>query len=295
MIQDTITQTLSLRDGRTLAFAAYGPAAGYPIFHCHGSPGTRLEYTLLDGVDETLARHNLRIISIDRPGIGLSSFQPKRTIAGWPQDLLAVANHLAIERFGVLGLSGGGPYALAAAAKLEERVVAVGLLSPMAPLDRPGMLKGASASSLYFYAGRIHPLLVGWIIRMAIRNISDEPPAQQAKAFPPADWALLGRPGVFRQLIETLFVEGSRQGTRGLAYEATLYWKPIGFDLRSITQPVLIWHGDDDRNAPLIHARVLDEQLPNSRLRIFAGEGHFSLFVNHLDMILGEMAAAVRA
>jgi Alpha/beta hydrolase family len=98
---------LRLATGRLLAYDEHGAADGTPIFYFHGSPSTRLEWHLFGS--ETLARKlSVRVIVPDRPGLGRSDFQPSRRISDWPADVIALADHLALIRFAVLGYSGRG-------------------------------------------------------------------------------------------------------------------------------------------------------------------------------------------
>ena len=110
-------QVLQLKDGRKLGYAEYGDLSGKPMFHFHGHPGSRLEGKLFG---EKPKEHGVHVISVDRPGIGLSDFLPKRTLLDWPDDIIELADHLGLSKFVVEGMSGGGPYAVACAYKIPE-------------------------------------------------------------------------------------------------------------------------------------------------------------------------------
>src|SRR5436190_12648591 len=128
-----------LPDGRTLAYCDYGVPDGRPIFYFHGLPGSRIDGRV--AADEMRAA-GVRFIAPDRPGLGCSDLAPgKRTYGGWAQDVAHLADHLGIERFSILGYSCGGPYALAAATELPERVERVGLVSSVATSEMPGYRK----------------------------------------------------------------------------------------------------------------------------------------------------------
>ena len=124
------SQTILLPDGRTLGFADYGDPGGRPLFYCHGWPGSRLQART---IDEHGRRRGLRVIAPDRPGIGLSDARPGRGFSDWPADIAGLADSLRIDRFLLLGISGGGPYALAAAALLPDRIDAVAVVSGAPP------------------------------------------------------------------------------------------------------------------------------------------------------------------
>src|SRR5690349_8078907 len=123
---------ISLPDGRLLSYAEFGDAAGYPLIWCHGNPGSRREADLLEPL--LLQRAKVRAIVPDRPGIGLSTWRGQRKLTDWPTDLAALTAALKIERFAVLGLSGGAPYALACARAMPHRVTRVALVSGVGPL-----------------------------------------------------------------------------------------------------------------------------------------------------------------
>jgi pimeloyl-ACP methyl ester carboxylesterase len=134
-----VSQHFRLLDGRALGYAEYGVPDGAPVLYFHGFPGSRLEAALTEGPATALGA---RVIALDRPGYGLSDPQLGREIGHWPEDVGQLADHLGLERFAVLGTSGGGPYAMACAARLAERLTHVGLICSLSPLDRPGALTG---------------------------------------------------------------------------------------------------------------------------------------------------------
>ncbi len=131
-------QQIGLPDGRKLGYGEQGPSGGKPLFYFHGTPGCRCERRLFIS-EELTERLNIRVIVPDRPGMGLSDYKAGRTIGDWPADVAALADVLKLECFAVVGYSGGGPYALACALKIPERLTAVGTVSSNAPFDVPGL------------------------------------------------------------------------------------------------------------------------------------------------------------
>src|SRR5688572_28104051 len=119
------TDTLTLSDGRKVGIAEFGAPAGRPVVYCHGFPASRLEARL---AHEAAKEVGARLIALDRPGYGLSDFQPGRRIGDWPRDVVEAADALGVQRFAMLGVSGGAPYALACAALLPERITALGVV-----------------------------------------------------------------------------------------------------------------------------------------------------------------------
>ena len=137
----TTDRTIRLRDGRRLGYAEWGDRGGWPLLYFHGWPGSRLEARL---GDEAARTKGVRLIAVDRPGMGLSDYEPGRTLVDWPDDVLELAAALALERFAVLGISGGGPYAAVCAWKLAGQLKRAGIVSCLAPPDVSGVIAGMS-------------------------------------------------------------------------------------------------------------------------------------------------------
>ena len=147
--------TLRLDDGRTLSYAVYGDPDGRPVFAFHGWPGSRLDAEFLA---QTAVEMGIRVIAPDRPGYGGSTFQPARSLSDWPADVVALADSLALDRFGVIGICGGGPYAFACAKALPNRLTAAGIVCGLGPLDLPGCTVGMNRNNrLLFTLARRAP------------------------------------------------------------------------------------------------------------------------------------------
>ena len=277
--------TITLIDGRTLAYAEYGDPRGAPVFFFHGIPGSRL----FRPPDEVTTRLGVRLITTDRPGSGLSTYQSGRHILDWPGDIAQLANQLSIGNFYVAGHSGGGPYTLVCAHALPDRVIAAADLSGAGPVDLPNATQNMSAMNRFgAKVGRLTPwplwrLLVWYLYRMG----HDNPTylfERGAKDRPQADTAVLKLPGVL-ELNYLSQSEALRQGTRGFALEARLLVYPWGFRLEEIRIPVHIWHGTEDVDTPVAMGQAVAARIPNSHLTICPGEGHMLLFP-HWEEIL---------
>ena len=140
---DKTSQTIRLKDGRTLGYAEYGTPQGKPVFYFHGFPSSRIDWPLFD-TDGMAERINARIIAADRPGYGLSDFKRGRKILDWPDDVIELADALHIERFSVLGISGGGPYALACACRIPARLTTAAIVCGIGPAQAPGARDGVA-------------------------------------------------------------------------------------------------------------------------------------------------------
>ena len=120
-------QQIKLPAGRALGYAEYGAPEGIPVFYFHGFPSSRLDWQLVND-DAVLLDLNVRVIAPDRPGYGLSDYKSGRKMVDWPADVLELANALQIDRFAVLGISGGGPYAASCAAGIDDRLIKTGIV-----------------------------------------------------------------------------------------------------------------------------------------------------------------------
>ncbi len=292
---DTITsadQTLHLPDGRTLAYAIYGREGGKPLFYFHGHPGARVEAAGLAG---PIGEAGVQLIAIDRPGMGLSSFQPGRRLLDWPADVVAVADHLHLDRFAVFGASGGGPYALACAYRIPDRLTACGVACGIGPLDlgTAGMMRNYRLA--LFLALRfpwlLTPLL--WAFGLPYRNEDTARKAivKSAQHMSEPDRLSLLVPEVSAAVAAST-MEAFRQGTRGVIYEASLYARPWGFRLEDIACPrIFLWHGGRDRIVPVAMGRAVAARLAHCQATFYPDEGHFSVLVNHISEMISTLIA----
>jgi len=278
-----------LADGRTLACLELGDPAGRPVIYFHGYPGSRLEGRL---TADAARRLGLRVLAPDRPGIGESTFQPGRTIGACAADVAELADRLALARFAVVGVSGGGPYALACAARIPERLAGVALVGALGPLDRPEHMHGMVTTNrlALMIAARLPPLArIG--VGLAARFFRRHPGrylAYMLASAPPADRGILAEPS-YRALFTESTAEALRQGGQGVAWELTLLARPWDFRLQQMAMPVRIWQGLADNIVPVAMARHLAATLPHGEPRYVPEEGHLSLIVHHLGAVLAEL------
>lgn len=285
-------ETIRLRDGRTLAYATYGDVTGKPVFHFHGHPGSRLEGSLADSAARRLA---VRLIAVDRPGMGSSDFDPQRTLLDWPDRVIELADALGLATFAVQGVSGGGPYALACAFKIPERLTACGIIAGLGPIHQLGIQGMNGLNQLQFTIARRAP----WLLRLlfwsvlgrhgrAIHNqvVLDQLVARISKGVR----RLTGSQDLAKAYaIETL--EAFCQGTKGVAFDAHLYVKPWGFRLEDIQFPnIFLWHGDQDVNVPISMAHAVSDAIPGCHTRFLRGKDHLTVILMHLEEALATMS-----
>ena len=288
---------LRLSDGRRLAYCEYGDRDGKPIFYFHGWPGSRLEAQL---AEPTARRYNARLIAVDRPGFGMSDFKPKRTLLDWPLDVSELADALGLERFAVAGVSGGGPYALACARRIPERLTSVVVVCGLGPMDLPSVRAAMSPLARRTFAlCRRAPWLLRMIFARTARRLRRDFKwylAHISDALPVADkQALFG--SELKEIIVASTLEAVRSGTRGSAWEGRIYSSPWPFRLEEIGCEVHLWHGELDRTVPLSMGRHVAQTLSRCRARFCPDDGHFSLITNHLGgffEVLTQSSAACR-
>jgi pimeloyl-ACP methyl ester carboxylesterase len=287
MTADRNSHQVKLRDGRTLGYAEYGALDGVPVFYFHGFPGSRLDYLLADAGDAAMET-NTRIIAVDRPGLGLSTFKRGRRILDWPDDVTELAEALQIKRFAVLGISGGGPYAAACALKIPGRLTAAGIVCGMGPSDAPGMEDGVS----WTIPGQpsIIRRFVLMLTSMGLQRDPDQFLARSKETLSEPDQRLLDQPELAKLFVEGL-QEAFRSGVGGANRDAALYAKPWGFRLEEINAPVHLWHGEQDANVPVSVGRNVAEAIPNCAAQFYQEEGHLTLPHNRMREVLSTLGS----
>jgi pimeloyl-ACP methyl ester carboxylesterase len=281
-----------LSDGRALGYAEWGPANGAPVL---GFLGTSLSWLAHVGEDAPRSA-GVRLILVDRPGYGLSDFQPGRTLLDWPRDITELADGLGIERFGIFGMSGGGPHAAACGYALPDRVAAVGLVSSPAPVwDRPELRFSAPPHRrpMIDLAERDPGLVATRLLEDCRAEL--EQIAQEARngdsGGPPADQTVMADPEV-RARFESAKLETVARGPEGYAHDLfLLYVAPWGFRPEDIAAPTHIWHGDADEAVSPRIAEFFAETIPRSRLHMVPGAGHLVLW-SHTEEILRSLKPA---
>lgn len=275
---------IRLGDGRRMGFAQYGDPAGRPLFFFQGTPSSRLLHP-----DQTITRSlGVRHIQLDRPGFGLSDFQPGRTLLDWPDDVAEVADRLGIERFAVVGVSGGGPYVAACAYRIPQRLTAAAMVGSVAPLDAPGMaaslptVRRVGAAIGRYAPWLLRPLM--WLTQNPQRNPERFFQQYTSHNLVP-DRVLLDQPE-FRDMLKANYLEATRQGMRGFAWETRIMSRPWGFGLEAISFEIHLWHGEEDTSTPPVMARYMAETIPNCRARFFPREGHFLMFTRWRELLI---------
>lgn len=269
-------QLARLPDGRRLEYAEYGDPGGVPVFHIHGWPS---ELQQAGVMGEAARSAGVRIIAPNRPGIGRSSPQPGRRIGDFAADLGSLAGSLGIVRFGVIGVSGGGPYALACAHALPG-CAAAAVVSGAPPLDSAESRRRIMMPYRWAIAVDEHaPKLARAGFWLAAPALALPVPLVATRALtrtlPDTDRRVLCDPRIgpyYQRAAQAAF----RSGGLAVADDGRLYRQPWGFDLKAVAAPVKIWHGSEDPNFHWQLAEVLAARLPGAAFSKLQGEGHFS-------------------
>ncbi|MCB0977743.1 MAG: alpha/beta hydrolase [Acidimicrobiales bacterium] len=276
VLQPRLEGSVSLPDGRRLGFAEFGVPEGTPIIWLHGTPGARRQVP--PEARRLAVSEKLRIIGVDRPGIGSSTPHLYGSIADHVADLRVLMDRLGIDEASVIGLSGGGPYALAAGAGLAGRVKAVAVLGGVAPTVGDDAIGGGLVS----LGKRLAPVIsrtrgaLGAGITGAIRLAKPlASPALDAYArfSPEGDRRLLNRPEFKAMFLDDL-LNGSRKQFSAPLSDVLLFSRHWGFELAEVSVPVGWWHGDCDHIVPYDHGRHVVSRLPDAEFHPLAGESH---------------------
>lgn len=277
-------------DGRTVRVHDAGEPQGRPIVYFHGTPGSRRDVVF---GDESASGLGVRVISFDRPGYGGSQFAPY-SLSSVAHDAAAIADVLGLDRFAALGWSGGGPFALATAAVLGERVTRAGVAGGTAPFQlMPGAMDGFTDDdrlALSYLPGE--PARAADQFRLGneemlqlMMSVRDD---EQA---PWIDWLwgetdpdVVSDPVLRRSLFSVLH-EGLRQGPMGVAWDNVAWTGPWDVDLRDVRCPVHLWYGERDQMVPPAHGEWLRDHLPDARLVLYSGEGHLVPMLHWAEML----------
>jgi pimeloyl-ACP methyl ester carboxylesterase len=274
-----------------MAYDEYGDAKGAPVFFCHGWPSSRTMAELTDAAAHDLG---VRIISPDRPGISGSAFQANRKLIDWPPIVGELADKLEIERFHILAISGGAPYAYVTASEMPQRVRAIAIVSGAPPIvdlsEHTGLLR-LYRWMLALY--RSHPQLLRALFYLARPIACLRPPIRFRPLLlklllQPVDAAALRDAAAFEACFESQR-RAWRASAKGVMTDAEIYAQPWGFRLEDVDVPVRLWHGKEDRAFTFRVAQEVAARLPNCVARYVDNAGHYSLPIQHMHEILADL------
>ncbi|KLO30714.1 alpha/beta fold hydrolase [Mycobacterium haemophilum] len=269
---------IAVGNNRQMGFAEFGAPQGRAVFWLHGTPGARRQIPTEARV--YAEHHNIRLIGVDRPGIGASTPHQYPAITAFADDLRVIADTLGIGRMAVAGLSGGGPYTLACAARLPDRVVAAGVLGGVAPTTGPDAISGGAMALGVLVAPLLKmgggPLRVcASLLIRAARPVASPALDVYGLLSPRADRHLLARPEFKAMFLDDLLT-GSRKQLAAPFADVIAFARHWGFGLDEVKVPVLWWHGDHDHIIPFSHGEHVVSRLPDAELVHLPGESHLA-------------------
>jgi pimeloyl-ACP methyl ester carboxylesterase len=269
---------IRLADGRQLGWAEYGDPRGRPVLYFHGTPGARRQVPPDAG--PAAAACGLRLISVERPGAGWSTPHLYGALRDWADDVAEFTRRLGIERFACVGLSGGGPYALACAHELRRSIPVVAVLGCLGPTVGREAAPGYTRALAY-----LGPLLravagpASWsLARLLTRLAAVAPHAGEfyvRYACPASDRPVLEDPRVLEVLVDAL-VKGVEGDFRAPFYDLVLFSHHWGFEVSNIKVPVRFWHGQADGIVPTSHSAHQALLIKDSKVVYKPGMGHFA-------------------
>jgi pimeloyl-ACP methyl ester carboxylesterase len=277
--------TITVADGRALAYREYGDPGGLAVVNCHGGLLCGLDVAPFDGAARELG---LRLVSPDRPGIGGSGASPGRTTADWAGDVAHLLDGLGIDRSAILGWSMGGQYALACAARLGDRVTRTTVVAGCLPLDDDATFAQLNAMDQRLTRlSRHHPHVAAETFR-ALGAMARHWPKAWAHAttrgaVPDEADALEGLPDPGIAAAAAVALEGGQ----GMVEEYRAWVRPWGFTPEDVTGPVDVWQGDADDLVPKEWGAELARRIPGARLHAVDGAGHFLAYTHTADVLRG--------
>ena len=283
-----IEGSIAVADGdRRIGFAEYGSATGRAIIWLHGTPGARRQIPV--EARGYAAERGVRLIGLDRPGVGSSTPHRYENIAAFAPDLETVLEALGIDEFAIIGLSGGGPYTLGVAHAMPDRVVAAGILGGVAPTVGPDRIPGGAMKLGTFLAPAVDVAgaQIGQIVSTALRfarPIAEPAITVYGHISPQADRELLARPE-FRAMFLDDLLHGGRRAMEAPFADVVVFAKDWGFRVSDVGVPVRWWHGDHDHIIPYAHGQHMVSLLPDAKLFELPGESHLSTLHMATDII----------
>jgi pimeloyl-ACP methyl ester carboxylesterase len=292
-MSDARTGHAQAPDGRRIAYCDTGGPDGIPIVSHHGTPGSRLDRH--PDQAGTLAELGVRIITYDRPGYGGSDPKPERLVVDAADDVAALADHLGIDTFAVMGTSGGGPHALACSARLGDRVRRVGVVVGVGPSDDPDFdfLAGMGQLNIDEFAATAESeQALAAYLQPVVDEFREDPDAvldELAAQLPAPDQEVFRRPQN-RAIARESVLEAVRQGPRGWIDDDRAFGTGWGFALADAGRETRLWQGELDVLVPRAHCAYLAARLPDARFDLIPGAGH--ALADHWPAILAWVAGA---
>ncbi|MCP4933736.1 MAG: alpha/beta hydrolase [bacterium] len=282
---------LRLPDGRLMGYAQYGDAGGRAVLAIHGTPGSRI---MIRPADQFASQNGIRLIAPDRPGYGFSSSYPDTSFAQWVKDIALLLEALKIDRFWLFGVSGGGPFAIAIAALIPQRVIGLALISPVGIIDQEVRQVWSWRNKLFFSLLPRYQILAKPVFTIA-RLLITLGPDLFLKIFSlglsRSDRLILSKRH-HQEALLAAFCDGLRSGVIGMLEDLRLFANPWQLPLQKVDMPVFIWQGSRDLMVPKKAVFKLADSFRNVEIVRLPGQGHFWIF-EHFEEVLTRLVAVL--
>ena len=290
-------QRITTPDGRTVEVHEGGDPEGLPVLVHHGTPSEGSLYA--PHADDARTR-GIKLIGYDRPGYGGSTPQPGRSVGDCARDVEAIADALGLERLAVWGFSGGGPHALACAALLPDRVVAVASLAAVGPVDGDGLdwLAGMGEDNVEEFGAtqRGREVLEPYLEEKRTERLRGDAVQLRRELrtlLTPVDADALT--GDYAEYLDGTMRRALEPAVDGWLDDDLTFAEPWGFDVAAIETPVLLWHGEQDQFVPIAHGRWLADRIPNVDARLSPDDGHLTLATRRIPEVQAWLAERLQA
>jgi pimeloyl-ACP methyl ester carboxylesterase len=285
-LDPNIENHIKLTSGFQLCYACYGQKQGIPAFYFHGLPGSRREAVLMH---QACLELGVQLIAPDRPGYGFSQADSAIRLEHWPKIVAEVADRLGFSRFYLFAVSGGGPYALACACMMPQRILGTGICCSLAEVANTDLYRSMSGfARVGFWMAKHSPGLLkysyGSVITAAAKLAPRLAIELLARLQGQPDRSVLSQPEIKSVFANSLH-EAFRHGSNGGVADMRAAVQPWRFDL-SIIKSLHLWHGTDDHVVPMQHSKWLTRVVPVAKLHVIEGEGHFSLPIHFATTIV---------
>lgn len=285
-------QFLTLSNGLKLGYREYGDPRGEVMFYFHGWPSSHVQGSLFD---EPAKKHRIRLICPDRPGIGLSDFQPDRELADWPETLTQLAAHVGADNYHVMGWSGGGPYVLVTALRMPKRLLSASIICGAPPLKFLGDREMFWLYRVMIQLRHYFPTILGGVLRLGGLAAKGDPQKTVLrwlmKLLGEEDRRVLLLPGIF-DVVREATLGALDRGPKNVIADADIYLSEWGFEVSQINFPIHFWHGKQDRNIAWTYTDRIVSLVASANPQWSEIDGHYSLPITHAEKVL---ATAVRA
>jgi pimeloyl-ACP methyl ester carboxylesterase len=278
--------TMTLSNGLKLGYAEYGDPRGEVMFYFHGWPSSHVQGSLFD---EAAKKHRIRLICPDRPGIGLSDFQPNRSLDDWTHTLEQLAAHVGADNYHVMGWSGGGPYVLITALKMPKRLLSASIICGAPPLKFLGDRDMFWLYRVMIQLRHYFPTVLGTVLRLggviAKGSPQKAPLRWLMKLLGDEDRRVLLLPGVY-DVVRDATLGALNRGPRSVIADADIYLSEWGFEVSQITFPIHFWHGKQDKNIAWTYTERIASLIPAATTRWSESDGHYSMPITHAEQVL---------